>query len=365
VTTSLRLLLASATLATASVLVGFAANPSEPLDARVEVATQVDPLPAIDDDTPRDMPGLHNIVAYREGVGEGIGEGFYSGSAPEGAAGFKSLAALGIKTILSVDGAIPDVSAAKAHGMRYAHLPIGYDGFDAAREAELVRAVRDLPKPLYLHCHHGKHRSAGAAAVVAVSLGWLSNDAAIARMKVSGTAPGYKGLWTCAAKAAPMMAAAIDAARADFPEVTKPDSMVASMVAIDEALERLKLVEKNGWRVPADHPDLAPAADAGKIADLLALLKDDAFVHTLGSAPGGGAGREDPRSVSPDACAERAARFRALLAEGRAVAGSLEDALAATPDAAAGEAESRAARLGGFLKSLQSNCKACHNEFRD
>jgi protein tyrosine phosphatase (PTP) superfamily phosphohydrolase (DUF442 family) len=360
VTTSPRLLLAAATLAGASAL-GFAAGAGEPPVARATDNSQVAPLPAIDDDAPRDMPGLHNIVAYREGNREG----FYSGSAPEGAAGFDSLAALGIKTILSVDGAIPDVSAAKAHGMRYAHLPIGYDGFDAAREAELVRAVRDLPKPLYIHCHHGKHRSAGAAAVVAVSLGWLSNDAAIARMKVSGTAAGYKGLWACAAKAAPMMAAAIDAARAEFPEVTKPDSMVASMVAIDEALERLKLVEKNEWRVPVNHPDLAPASDAGKIADLLALLKDDAFVHTLGSVSGGVAVGEGLRGDSPDACAERAARFRALLAEGRAVAGSLEEALAATVGAADGGPEPRATRLGGLLKSLQSNCKACHAEFRD
>jgi len=172
------------------------------VDAGVPVITVAVPPPTMADGAPRDLPGLHNVVAYHEG--------FWSGGVPEGQAGFDSLRSLGVRTVISVDGALPDLALAKAAGLRYVHLPIGYDGFDDARKAELVRAVRDLPKPLYLHCHHGKHRSAGAAATVAVSLGWMTNAEAAARMKVSGTAEGYKGLWACTAKAAPMMAAAID-----------------------------------------------------------------------------------------------------------------------------------------------------------
>jgi protein tyrosine phosphatase (PTP) superfamily phosphohydrolase (DUF442 family) len=281
----------------------------------------------------RDFPGLHNVVSYQ---GKG-GAAFYSGGAPEGDAGFDALAKLGIKTIVSVDGALPDLERAKARGMRYVHLPIGYDGFDDARKAELVRAVRDLPKPLFVHCHHGKHRSAGAAATVAVSLGWMTNAEAAARMKVSGTAEGYKGLWSCTAKAAPMMAAAIEAARADFPEVTRPDSMVAAMVAADEALERIKRVEKNGWKAPADHPDLAPAADAGKIADLLRLLDGDGHVATL--------------------CESDRASFRALLEANARQAGALEELLAAK--------SADVARLSAAMKDLNAGCKACHVKHRD
>jgi hypothetical protein len=286
-----------------------------------------------DADKPRDYAGLHNVVSF-----QGKGDlPFYSGSMPEGDAGFDSLATLGVKTILSVDGAIPDVARAKARGMRYVHLPIGYDGFDDARKAELVRAVRDLPKPLYLHCHHGKHRSAGAAATVGVSLGWLTNAEGAALMKAAGTAEGYKGLWSCTAKASPMMAAAIDAARADFPEVTKPDSLVAAMVAADEALERIKLVEKNGWKVPAEHPDLAPAADAGKIADFLRLLDRDEHVAKL--------------------CEADRADFRALLEANAKHAGALEALLAAK--------STDAAKLGAALKDLGAGCKACHVKHRD
>ena len=340
-------------------------------------------VPQVADEKPIDLPGLHNIVAFHEG--------FYSGSVPEGETGFESLAKLGVRTVVSVDGAIPDVAAARARGMRYAHLPIGYDGFDDARRAELVRAVRDLPRPIYLHCHHGKHRSAGAAATVAVSLGWLANDAAAARMRVSGTAAGYKGLWACAANAAPMLAAAIDAARADFPEITVPDSMVSGMIAIDETHERLRTVEKNAWRVPPSHPDLAPAADAGKLADLLALLNDDAFVHALeggecatrdGKSDSARVGANDarPSAVVDGAKADgggpaggsRAQDFRALLAAGRAAASELEDVLAgAPPTIGAGPAPddepsvARARRLTELLGRVSANCNECHARHRD
>jgi hypothetical protein len=256
--------------------------------------------------------------------------------------------------------------------MRYVHLPIGYDGFDDVRKAQLVRAVRDLPKPIYLHCHHGKHRSAGAAGTVAVSLGWITNDAAAARMKVSGTAAGYKGVWACTAKAAPMVAAAIDAARADFPEVTLPDSMVSGMVAIDEAHDRLRMVEKNGWRVPPTHPDLAPAADAGKLADLLALLNDDVFVLAMERAtPEVQVGGKDAgHGVAVGAAS--ADDFRALLVAGLAAASELELALAeakpvvGTGPTPADEASvARAKRLTAILGRVSANCKDCHVRYRD
>ena len=321
------------------------APPSRSAEPPAAKAPDASASPTLADDTPRDFPGIHNVVAFADG--------FYSGSVPEGDAGFDSLVALGVKTVISVDGAIPELEKAKARGMRYVHLPIGYDGFDDARKAQLVRAVRDLAKPIYLHCHHGKHRSAGAAGTVGVSLGWITNDVAIARMKVSGTAEGYKGLWACTAKAAPMMAAAIDAARADFPEVTKPDSMTAAMVTIDEVFDRLKLVEKNAWTVPADHPDLAPAADAGKIADLYRLLDGDAHLAAL---------------------ADDAARadFRVKMAAGAGLASELETLLAGGGPKATGAAESDEAaiaahrkKLSAAMKQLGANCKDCHVKYRD
>src|SRR5262245_5214765 len=69
---------------------------------------------------PLEVPGLHNVFRVSERV--------YSGSSPDGDAGFAALEKLGVKTIISVDGAKPDAEAAGRHGLRYVHLPFGYDG---------------------------------------------------------------------------------------------------------------------------------------------------------------------------------------------------------------------------------------------
>src|SRR5687768_8269328 len=61
-----------------------------------------------------DRPSLHNV--YR------ITDKLYSGSGPEGDAGFGSLRDFGVTTVASVDGARPDVEAARRRGLRYFHL---------------------------------------------------------------------------------------------------------------------------------------------------------------------------------------------------------------------------------------------------
>src|SRR5262249_7822843 len=103
---------------------------------------------------PAELPGLHNVFR--------VSDKLYSGSVPEGELGFRTLQALGIRTVISVDGARPDAATARRFGLRYVHLPFGYDGCPTARALEIIRAVRDLPGPIYLHCHHGKHRSPAA-----------------------------------------------------------------------------------------------------------------------------------------------------------------------------------------------------------
>ncbi|MEZ6189594.1 MAG: sulfur transferase domain-containing protein, partial [Planctomycetota bacterium] len=131
--------------------------------------------PTLADSEPRAYPGLDNVVAYAPEV--------YSGSVPHGAEGFRTLAAWGVDTVISVDGAAPDVAAARAAGLRYVHLPIRYDGMDAERTLEIARAVSVARErgAVYLHCHHGKHRSAGAAGAAAVTLGWSTTAEATAR----------------------------------------------------------------------------------------------------------------------------------------------------------------------------------------
>jgi hypothetical protein len=239
-----------------------------------------------------------------------------------------------VQTVISVDGAAPDLTRASANGVRYVHLPIGYDGFDDARKLQLVRAVRDLPKPIYIHCHHGKHRSAGAAATIAVSLGWLTTEAALARMKTSGTAPNYAGLYTCTASASLLTAAIIDQASPDFPSVTRPNGLVEAMLAIDDTNDRLVAIERAGWKVPADHTDLVPVAEAAALADHLRLL-----------------------AASPEIAA-RPTSFRDLLAKSQSIAQRLEDQLSTVPSG-------DPARLSADMQALQATCKECHASARN
>ena len=296
---------------------------SSPSTAAVAPRPVTVPPPGIGAEKPVDLPGLHNVVAYVDGL--------YSGSAPEGP-GLETLANMGIRTIVSVDGAQPEAEAAEKLGLRYVHLPIGYDGMSEARKLELARALRDLPGPMYVHCHHGKHRSAGAAAAMAISLGRLTPEGAALRMKVSGTAPEYKGLWACASDTTVASEAALDGASNAFPTHFKTTGMVQAMVEIDYAIENLKEIEKASWTTPVSHPDLVPAAEVGRISHLLRELESD-----------------------PETKRE-SAEFHELLRAGRATADALEQGLLAreTPE-----------ELGKRMKALGQSCKDCHSRYRN
>ena len=83
----------------------------------------------------------------------------------------------------------------ESYGLRYVHLPHGYDGIDQRRARELAKAVRDLPGPIYIHCHHGKHRSPAAAAVACVGAGLLKPDRSLCVLNTAGTSTNYRGLY--------------------------------------------------------------------------------------------------------------------------------------------------------------------------
>lgn len=302
-----------------SLALGPACASREPEPRAVTVAP-----PTADADQPVDYAGVHHVVAY--------GSGIYSGAVPEGDAGFETLANMGIRTIISVDGAAPEAEEAAEHGLRYVHLPVTYGGIPEERRLELARAVRDLPGPVYIHCHHGKHRSAGAASAAAVQLGRLTNEQATARMKVSGTAPDYTGLYACASDSRPRTDAEISQASDEFPSRWRTSGMVDAMVAIDEASDQLKAIEKAGWNVPANHPDLVPTAVAGNLENLLRALMQD---HDSLSKP---------------------QEFRDMLKDSAEAALALENGIASK--AAVDELSKR-------MKTLTASCKKCHADFRD
>ncbi len=287
-------------------------------------------IPPQDAQSPAEYPGLHNVVTY--------GPGMMSGSAPEGAEGFDSLAAMGVRTVISVDGAAPDVAEAARHGIRYVHLPIGYNGMDRGRTLEIAKAIqsaqqRDPHAPIYLHCHHGKHRSAGALGAAMVTLGYQTPESATARMQISGIAPNYTGLFHCVAVAVPATSAQLAAVPDDFPSVFKTSGIVHAMVEIDDRFEHLKAIESARWTAPTDHPDLVPVAEAGMLADFFRYLQDDAQVRT------------------------KPQEFRQWLKQAETQAQSLEDGLA--------QGGLPIEELSSRMNVIGASCKSCHSKYRD
>lgn len=281
------------------------------------------PAPAVDAAKPATLAGLHNVVTYAPNL--------VCGGVPEGEEGLHTLAAMGIKTVVSVDGAVPDVATAEKLGMRYIHLPISYNGITPERQKELAQTIANVDGPVYMHCHHGKHRSASALGSALVLAGKLTPAAAESRMKVSGTADNYQGLWNAVRDAKPLAAAELRADVSKFPSIAKVSGMVATMSEIDSVFENVVAAQKAGWAASKDHPDLMPQKETRRLHALFTQLEGDA--------------------ESKSHPADYQTMLRKAIAQGQAL-----DAAVAAGDKTAADAQ---------FTLVQKSCKECHKGYRD
>lgn len=189
--------------------------------------------------------GLPNL--YR------LNDRLFAGGQPDGVIGFHSLATLGVHTVISVDGAEPDVEAASQAGLRYVHLPIGYDGIARSRLVELYMAVHHLPEKVYIHCHQGLHRGPAVAVAVCQMEGALAPGAAGRLMQEMGTASKYLGLYRDAQAALP---ATLDEEKsidvANLPSRTSVPPLTHQMVELNHAFVDWSKNVKNTdvWTLP-------------------------------------------------------------------------------------------------------------------
>jgi hypothetical protein len=268
-----------------------------------------------------------------------IHEKVISGGLPDGEEAFQELQDLGIKTIISVDGAKPDLELAKKHGFKYVHLPHSYDGVPEQRGYELAKAVRDFEGPIYIHCHHGKHRSPAAAAVACVTVGLIEPAMASGILQLAGTNPNYRGLYESAQSARKLDAAVLDALKADFPESAELTPMAEAMVHLEHTQDRVKMIAAADWKSPVSHPEIIPAQEV--------LLLKEHFTELLRAA---GAAKESEG-------------FRAMLHESESAATNLEAAL--TNWNASGAALPVPDALPASFEKIAKNCVACHTQYRD
>jgi hypothetical protein len=267
-------------------------------------------------------PHLHNLLLLTPAI--------YSGSEPQGEEAFAELAKLGVKVIVSVDGAKPDVENARKHGLRYVHIPIGYDGIPAEAGLAFARLVCETSESgdtLYVHCHHGKHRGPAAAAAICIAAGAADNESAKEILITAGTSKDYPGLWRDVASYK------LPPANAKLPELVetaKVHSLTAAMSSIDRGFDNLKLSRDGGWKPLADHPDIEAAQEA--------IIVREAF-HESGRNLTAGFGDE----------------FRTLLREAEALTTELETQLKANDTTAATQTMIR----------LEASCKQCHTKHRN
>ena len=266
-------------------------------------------------------PDLQNLMRVSERV--------YSGGEPHDAEAFSQLEKLGVQTIVSVDGARPNIEAARHHRMQYVHIPIGYDGIDQHAGKSLARLIQEHQGTIYIHCHHGKHRGPAAAAIACIADGTADQEAAVEILRRAGTGKHYAGLWRDVARYQP------PASTDDLPTlvtVAQVDSLAAAMAKVDRAKDRLKLMSKLQWLTPKHHPDL--------VAVQQALLVKEAF-------------RETNRHLAQNGLADP--KLLQWMSEAESVAEELQVALTKQDIPSA----------NALFKTMQSQCQQCHSEYRN
>jgi protein tyrosine phosphatase (PTP) superfamily phosphohydrolase (DUF442 family) len=281
------------------------------------------PLP-----TPLAIASLPNALRLNHSV--------ISGGQPAGESGFQALQQLGVQTVISVDGATPDLELALKYGLRYVHMPHGYDGIPQQRLRELAKAVTELPGPIYVHCHHGKHRSPAAAVVACIGAGLMNRETGRRVLQLAGTSPDYQGLHDAVDQATRQQN--LDNILVKYQAATAVPPLATAMVQIEHSLDRLKQVELAGWQTPQSHPDLSPAHEV--------LLLREHFTELL---------RTDDTQARPRP-------FRQFIERTIVQAAALEQALRQPNATSTIVARSR---LSDSLAAIGRDCKQCHRDYRD
>ncbi len=280
-----------------------------------------------------DLSGVSRMEAKHLPNAIKVCNGLVSGGLPEGEMAFAELQSLGFKTIISVDGARPDVELAEKYGMTYVHLPHGYDGISTTRAQELAKALVDLPGPVYLHCHHGKHRSPTAAVVAAVGCGKMEPRMARKVLEFAGTSANYRGLYQAAESASKIPSDELKNLKATFKATADLPPMAEAMVLIDQQFNHLVEFQAGSWQPLKQKPDL--------VAEHEALLLREHYTELIRLA--------DPQPYGPD--------FWEQMEQSRQRVAKLERML--------GAGNTAIDDLNQQFRKIETDCKRCHREHRD
>lgn len=262
-----------------------------------------------------------------------LGPELYSGGEPEGRKGLEALARLGIKTIISVDGAAPDVETARELGMRYIHLPIGYDGVTDKQGKRIAQAAQTVEGPIYFHCHHGQHRGPTAAALAAITCQGWSAERSVDWMKTVGTSADYPGLYESVRTFRPPTPEELAKLPKELPERVALPPLTTAMARLDRVWDRAR------FSVPTE-PAPGPAPRETVAA---ALVLRESFRELLRSKEV--ATRNEQFVGRMQQIEKQCAQLYALLKQEQTVA--------------------RVQQEAKQLKTIKHSCNACHARNRN
>ena len=267
--------------------------------------------------------GIHRYRKWSDKIGQG--------GQPEGEVAFRNLAALGYTTIVSVDGARPDVENASKYGLRYVHVPVGYDGVPKDAQERIVKACETSEGPVFVHCHHGRHRGPAAAMIARIAFDGISNAQAVADLEESGCAADYKGLYRDVLAAVPPTKAALAQVPANLPSYVSPGDIAAQMASVDVTWDRVGKVKDAGWVTTASMPDVDPPHEVRILWEKLREM-----------------GRLDETRA-------KGGEFSALLTKSEEAGRALEDSIRK------GDKEAATKAWG----AVKQSCTACHDRWRN
>jgi protein tyrosine phosphatase (PTP) superfamily phosphohydrolase (DUF442 family) len=210
------------------------------------------------------LAGIENYRRWSDKLGQG--------GQPVGEIAFANLAALGYRTVLSVDGLPPDVETAAKHGLRYVHVPFGYDGVPKEAQTRIVKAVKATEGPVFLHCHHGVARGPAGAMIARIAVDGITNVEAAQELKQSGCSDRYKGLFRDVLAAVPPTPEELASVPQELPSRVSLGALADQMASLDRTWARIGAAKTASWTAPANRPDVDPAHEARMLWEKLREL---------------------------------------------------------------------------------------------
>jgi uncharacterized protein (TIGR01244 family) len=141
----------------------------------------------------RRVPPSEGIVNFGK-----VNDNLYRGAQPD-AAGIKTLARLGIKTIIDLrmtnDVWQAEAAEASANGLTYTNVPMKGFGRPKPEHIEKALAIIDsLPSPVFVHCQHGCDRTGTIIACYRIRREQWSSEQALREAKHYGISMFARGM---------------------------------------------------------------------------------------------------------------------------------------------------------------------------